>query len=131
MEATKGIKPATPLPWQIGQEHSAGEGTFYNANTIFPAGADVTTGGIAQVYRVPMHQDLSRILELAKERASYAEGYRDAAYIVHACNAYPRMVEALRELADRCDGEEGVRADGSNIQTFAARAVLIQLGEYE
>ncbi len=31
---------------------------------------------------------------------------------------------ALRDLVDRCDGDEGVRADGSNIQTIAAHAAL-------
>lgn len=53
----------------------------------------------------------------------------NGAYIVHACNAYPRLVEALRELMLRCDGEEGVRADGSNIQTMRASALLLELGE--
>lgn len=32
--------------------------------------------------------------------------------------------EALTELVARCDGAEGVRADGSNIQTVQAHAVL-------
>lgn len=32
--------------------------------------------------------------------------------------------EALEDLTLRCDGDEGVRADGSNIQTYQARAVL-------
>lgn len=31
---------------------------------------------------------------------------------------------ALRKLVERCDGEEGVRADGSNIDTRAAHALL-------
>jgi hypothetical protein len=42
--------------------------------------------------------------------------------------ADPRTVEELRaalaELTARCDGEEGVRADGSNIQTMRAHAAL-------
>ena len=37
--------------------------------------------------------------------------------------------EALRDLMTRCDGPEGVRADGSNIQTMQASAVLHDLGE--
>ena len=40
-----------------------------------------------------------------------------------------RLVEALRDLMTRCDGPEGVRADGSNIQTMQASAVLHDLGE--
>ena len=37
--------------------------------------------------------------------------------------------EALRDLATRCDGDEGVRADGSNIDTLAAHAALGDLDE--
>lgn len=40
-----------------------------------------------------------------------------------------QLVAALRELMLRCDGDEGVRADGSNIQTMAASALLQKLGE--
>lgn len=32
--------------------------------------------------------------------------------------------DALEDLVQRCDGDEGVRADGSNIQTIKAHAVL-------
>lgn len=34
------------------------------------------------------------------------------------------LQDALEELVERCDGESGVRADGSNIDTSAAHAVL-------
>lgn len=34
------------------------------------------------------------------------------------------LLDALRELVARCDGLEGVRADGSNIQTMRAHAAL-------
>lgn len=40
-----------------------------------------------------------------------------------------RLLAALNELVTRCDGAEGVRADGSNIQTIAAHALLRELGE--
>lgn len=53
----------------------------------------------------------------------------DAAYIVHSANAYPELVAALTDLVKRCDGPEGVRADGSNIQTISASALLQKLGE--
>jgi hypothetical protein len=36
---------------------------------------------------------------------------------------------ALRQLVERCDGDEGVRADGSNLDTLAAHAVLGDLAE--
>ena len=54
-----------------------------------------------------------------------------AAYIAHACNAYPELVKVLWELVTRCDGAEGVGADGSNIQTHNAHGLLAKLGEYE
>lgn len=41
--------------------------------------------------------------------------------------AAPELLEALRELVERCDGDEGVRADGSNIQTMRAHAVIAAL----
>jgi hypothetical protein len=34
------------------------------------------------------------------------------------------MRHALADLVRRCDGPEGVRADGSNIDTLAAHAAL-------
>jgi hypothetical protein len=39
-------------------------------------------------------------------------------------NSLNELLAALRELVERCDGEEGVRADGSNIQTMAAHAAI-------
>ena len=35
-----------------------------------------------------------------------------------------RLRKALRDLVDRCDGPEGVRADGSNISTLDAHGAL-------
>lgn len=53
----------------------------------------------------------------------------NVAYAIHAVNEYPRLVDALRDLMLRCDGAEGVRADGSNIQTMQAHALLDEIGE--
>ena len=39
------------------------------------------------------------------------------------------LLSVLQELVDRCDGDEGVRADGSNIQTIRANALLAKLAE--
>ena len=41
--------------------------------------------------------------------------------------AHDELVAALQELVNRCDGDEGVRADGSNIQTMRAHAILEKL----
>jgi hypothetical protein len=51
------------------------------------------------------------------ERASLKEQARRA-------ECYDDLLAALLDLVERCDGEEGVRADGSNIQTMLARAVI-------
>jgi hypothetical protein len=39
------------------------------------------------------------------------------------------LIEALRDLVRRCDGDEGVRSDGSNIDTLAAHIVLVEILE--
>jgi len=46
--------------------------------------------------------------------------------------AAPFLFEALKELVLRCDGADGVRADGSNIDTLAAHAALnlVEPGEW-
>ena len=36
----------------------------------------------------------------------------------------PDLLTALQDLVERCDGAEGVRADGSNIQTMRAHAAI-------
>lgn len=38
--------------------------------------------------------------------------------------AAPDLLEALKDLVARCDGEEGVRADGSNIDTAWAHGII-------
>ena len=38
--------------------------------------------------------------------------------------ASPRLLAALKELVARCDGEAGILADGSNINTWQAHAAI-------
>lgn len=38
--------------------------------------------------------------------------------------AAPDLLRALKDLVARCDGDEGVRADGSNIDTAWAHAII-------
>lgn len=38
--------------------------------------------------------------------------------------AAPDLLEALEELVARCDGEQGVRADGSNIDTLRQHVAI-------
>ncbi len=48
----------------------------------------------------------------------------DSWLLTEGLPTYSALAAALRALVDRCDGAEGVRADGSNIDTCAAHAVL-------
>ena len=95
-------KPATPLPWE---KYAGDYSEIEGQRMAVVVGKTCISDALDAV-----HQS-------------------DAAYIVHAANAYPQLVAALRELMLRCDGDEGVRADGSNIQTMQASAVLHNLGE--
>lgn len=49
---------------------------------------------------------------------------REASANARPIAAAPDLYEALRELVSRCDGDAGVRADGSNIETMQAHAAL-------
>jgi hypothetical protein len=73
------MKPATPLPWHRGLKQA--EQIVYDAKGWAIANATVYHG-----------------------EADKDECKANAAYIAHACNAYPRLVEAinaaLKELAD-------------------------------
>ena len=70
---SKEIKPATPLPWHVGLRQA--EQIVYDAKGWAVANATVYHGA-----------------------ADVAETKANARYIAHACNAYPRLVEALRTL---------------------------------
>ena len=50
--------------------------------------------------------------------------WEQAEGLVSALDAKRDLLAALQNLVNRCDGAEGVRADGSNIQTIRAHAVL-------
>jgi hypothetical protein len=49
----------------------------------------------------------------------------NAITIANRLEAFDGIVAALRDLTLRCDGAEGVRPDGSNIDTQRAHATLI------
>lgn len=89
------MKPATSLPWIVWNDE---------------------TGCLIQEEQC----------EFTHVPTSVAEVYRDckdAAYIVHACNAYPRLVEALREVIEVWSSYDtsGTLED--------ARALLAELGK--
>lgn len=75
-------------------------------------------------------------------RIANAIAVQDAAYIAHACNAYPKLVEALRKMAERTDQLCGTVNTLSNAQGLGrkvwpndfndvAQDLLRELGEAE
>lgn len=104
------MNPATPLPWIVGRDSKTHNRPTRNWETGIDNGD------------VPVADACG---------ASQAEAHQDAAYIVHACNAYPKLVAALREYVD-------VVASINDPNTFNvtvkdeghhARDLLIALGE--
>ena len=102
------MKPATPLPWSQQGDHVVSYG-----HRLVGAIADST-------------QSVYKPLRIGSDH--WDAGMTDAAYIVHACNAYPRLVEALRGIFDA-----DTRADMSLRQKQDARKaageLLRELGE--
>lgn len=89
-------KPATALPWEYWESTNADDPAY---NRIDGA----THAGVANI-------------------AAWADGAQDAAYIVHAANAYPELVAALRACIH--NDQNNMRAGSAE-----ARALLAKLGE--
>lgn len=119
-------KPATPLPWAFvdnGMQIIARE-----------APAQIRPVSVAHATRAHANYNTNNALV-------------DVAYIAHAANAYPKLVEALRETSARLrgaahDARQGVsqrsgnpievyseRADAYEDQAIEADALLRELGE--
>ena len=71
------------------------------------------------------YETFSNIVQ-GQKRIGSSFKHQDAAYIVHACNAYPELVAALRDMT-RYDSVSEPGAYGYAITT--ARALLAKLGE--
>jgi len=93
-------KPATPLPWLRAGRDADTRGIFLRSDFRKPAAYHVLVMG--------------------------APADQDAAYIVHACNAYPRLVEALRGLWSHFKHDGSDEADAL---AKSARALLRSFGE--
>jgi hypothetical protein len=79
-------EPETPLPWRVGD---AGHTVFGPPN------------GNPSPQTVTMSKGVRK---------------KDAAYIAHTANAYPKLVAALRRLAERMPNDtEGAYADGMKL----------------
>ena len=99
-------KPATPLPWE-NTRRDDGKGNW-STNDI---GQAVNLGGFI----------------VARTIGHGARQWDDSAYIVHAANAYPRLVEALRDALSAlvCEGHH----EGVSRPVTDGRALLRELGE--
>lgn len=75
----------SPLPWKIGDEHG------YNADKI----TDANSISVCAVYGI----SLNTTVELARTKWN-CEGLFNAAYIVRAANAFPKLVEALEKAIE-------------------------------
>lgn len=60
--------------------------------------------------------------------AIYCEGHAREYMLPDIDTRVRDLLDTLEELVTRCDGEEGVRSDGSNIQTMRASALLAKHG---
>jgi hypothetical protein len=103
------MSPANPLPW-IYREDEFGVSICYG-----PEDADIH---IARLGKSP-DSDSGR-----RSRRARPDDVKDAAYLIHAANAYPTLVATLRQIAERVPPH--VNGDGA---TESARAVLRALGE--
>lgn len=93
--------PATALPWETSMVQTKGGALF---DVCAAGGGDM----IADVQ---------------------GGGYEDAAYIAHAANAYPRMVDALRQIRDAEELSTGsFVCDFATLQSIAG-SLLRALGE--
>ena len=103
------MKPATPLPWK------SDKWTSHAPRTVLIDDDACITG---------------------KRVVAECEEATDAAYVVHACNAYPRLIEALkgaRETLGRywfsdVDGES-YNNDDAISDSYAIDDILRELGE--
>jgi hypothetical protein len=68
--------PATPLPWKRWQSLADNSENVSNTDSAF----------VCEVGKIAADTDSDAIKA-------------DALYIVHACNAYPKLIEALREAS--------------------------------
>lgn len=138
-------KPHTPEPWFIGDtpgylalgQWKDGKSRFSDPITIRSA---AHTEEIATVwtYLLPTDANARRIVACVNASEGIStealEATKDIAMgglatVKSIEEQRDELADVLRELVERCDGPEGVRADGSNIQTMRASAALAKLGD--
>lgn len=99
------MRPGTPLPWVRREKVDCNYGRYSAA--MGPVILDPSEGEYAE-----------------------ACSEDDAAYIAHACNAYPRLVASLKECLALVESDyTGTKGDLSNGVAPRAAALLTELGE--
>ncbi len=94
-------QPTTPLPWNM------------------------QDGGRSNLAHVEREADGTQVCSINKKRV------KDAAYIQQSCNAYPKLVEALRVQCARWEELEKVVFGSDGWKEAEGRALLRELGEQE
>lgn len=112
------VKPATPLPWEFDAEPGSLSGWIGQPDT------EEREGTVVASPEPHGRMAMSARKNATKVRVLDERSKQDAAYIVHAANAYPKLVEALRTLIDA--DREGALC---NDQFAAAIDTLRELGE--
>lgn len=113
----------TPGPWQMGQVHNdAPHGTLYNAHSIFPQGATLSTPSIAQVAGLYCGKDADTLLTLQ----GLTEEYANARLIAAA----PELLDILSKIL-RCheSGNNGAYMGEAVLCEYfaaAARAAILK-----
>jgi hypothetical protein len=111
----------SPGPWKFGLSdeekppYYQGPGFYDNPGIYAANGMPVVACDEYNVFPFPLRK---------------GAGMEERAANVRLLAAAPTLLKELRALVLRCDGAEGVRADGSNIDTCAAWAA-IRLAEGE
>ena len=103
-------KPATPLPWHSTHPLDMNRNPFQEA---------------VRVDAAPGQPSVAVMVEYG-EKYQKGKRTRDAAYIVHACNAYPELVAALRHAISELNDADAL---GDNIVAREIVALLAKLGE--
>ena len=88
------MKAATPGPWEAWQ---------YNAAFLGKGGQGI----VARISTRPLDPD-DEVIKIADSSDITAF---DAAYIVAACNAVPRLVEMVKFLSEEASGDAGYLSD--------------------
>ena len=103
----------TPWPWRVTSLGANGSPTAKGGNYWIIEAGD---GG----FRGSLEEDGPKAEEGLGFHASGYMAECDARLMAAA----PELLAALLNLVARCDGEEGVRANGSNIDTLAAHFAI-------